>query len=295
MTAAKAIRAALIFCVMSLSMRNVASAQDVATLLKQQCENKILVLRHALQGNSQEYDSDGKIRKGGAEGPWTLYGRIKVDEVELSPAAIVLRGHRVDYKYDPAVKQLAPFPNKIKVTVEVSLAQPPKTLDEANEALHRIFAFNKKDVLDSVPELWRSYLNENIPPVPVKEQRASDAAGGQPEKPPQLIQRGDPKAGHRVPYINPAGGVLPPQPVFTPPPEFPDRASREHFDGIVLLAALVNKDGRVENIRLLRPVGMGLEEAAVAAVQTWRFKPSTRDGEAVAVEMNLEVVFNKSF
>ena len=293
MTTAKAIRAALIFCVLFHSFRNLATAQDVGPLLKQQYEGKILVLRHALQGNSQEYDSDGKIRKGGAEGPWTLYGRIKMDEVVLSPAAIVLKGHRVDYKYDPAVKQLAPFPNKIKVTVEVSLAQPPKTLDEANEALHRIFAFNKKDVLDSVPELWRSYLNESIPPLPVKEQRASDAPKNQPEEPPQLVQRGDPKAGHRVPYINPAGGVFPPQPVFTPAPEFPDRASREHFDGIVVLAAVVNKEGRVENIRLLRPVGMGLEEAAVAVVQTWRFKPTTRDGEPVAVEMNLEVAFNK--
>ena len=293
MTAAKAIRAALIFCVMSHSLRNLAAAQDVGPLLKQQYEGKLLVLRYALQGNSQEYDPDGKIRKGGAEGPWTLYGRVRVDEVVLSPAAIVLKGHRVDYKYDSAIKQLAPFPNKTKVTVEVLLAQPPKTLDEANEALHRIFAFDKKDVLDSVPELWRSYLNENIPPVPVKEQRPSDAAKDQPAEPPQLIQRGDPKAGHSVPYINPAGGVLPPQPVSTPEPTYPDRASREHFEGMVVLVVVVNKDGRVENIRLLRPVGMGMEEAAVAAVQMWRFKPAIRDGEAVAVEMNIEVAFKK--
>ena len=59
-----------------------------------------------------------------------------------------------------------------------------------------------------------------------------------------------------------------------------------------MLTLVVNKDGRVENIRLLRPVGMGMEEAAVAVVQTWRFKPTTRDGEAVAVEMNVEVAFN---
>jgi TonB family protein len=284
MTAAKAIRAALIFCVMSLSMRNVAIAQDVGMLLKQQSEGKILVLRHALQGNSQEYDSDGKVRKGGAEGPWTLYGRIKVDEVTFSPSAIVLRGHRVDYKYDSAIRQLVPFPNNIKLTIEISLAQPPKTVTEVNEALHRIFAFDKKDVLDSAPELWRSYLNEHIAPVPVKEQHASDSAKDHPEESPERIQRGDQKF---------AGGVRRPQPVFTPEPTYPDRASSENFRGIVLLALVVNKDGRVENIRLLRPLGMGTEEAAVAAVQTWRFKPSTRDGKAVAVEMNIEVAFNK--
>lgn len=293
MTPAKAIRAALIFCVMSHSLRNVANAQDVGTLLKQQCEGKILVLRHALEGNSQEYDSDGKVRKGGIEGPWTLYGRIKIDDVKLLPAAIVLKGHRVDYKYDPAAKQLAPFPNEIRVTVEVSLAQPPRTLGEANEALHHIFAFDKKDVLDSAPQLWRSYLNEHVAPVPVKEQRASDAAKDHPEEHLQSTQRGDKKAEQRVPYPNLSGDVLRPKPVFTPEPTYPDRASSENFRGIVLLAMVVNKDGRVENIRLLRPLGMGMEEAAVAAVQTWRFKPATRDGQAVAVEMNIEVAFNK--
>ena len=55
-----------------------AGADEVEQALKQQCEGKILVLRHSLQGNSQEYDSDGKVLKGGAEGLWTLYGRIKV-------------------------------------------------------------------------------------------------------------------------------------------------------------------------------------------------------------------------
>jgi TonB family protein len=55
----------------------------------------------------------------------------------------------------------------------------------------------------------------------------------------------------------------------------------------------VDKAGRVQNIHVVGPVGMGLEEAAVATVKTWRFKPSERDGEPVAVEMNIEVAFNK--
>jgi TonB family protein len=58
-------------------------------------------------------------------------------------------------------------------------------------------------------------------------------------------------------------------------------------------SALKDFEGKVQNIRLVRAAGMGMEEQAVAAVSTWRFKPAQREGEPVAVEMNIEVAFNK--
>jgi TonB family protein len=288
MTAAKAIRAALIFCVMSHSMRNVATAQDVGPLLKQQYEGKILVLRHALQGNSQEYDSDGKVRKGGTEGPWTLYGRIKMDEVELSPAAIVLKGHRVDYKYDSAVKQLAPFPNKTRMQLTVSLARPPATVDEANEVLGRVFALTKKDVVESAPEFWRAYLDRNIAPRPAENLSAASKAGAAGPDAPTAESTA---AVARQEKIGP--GVSAPRPIYTPEPEFPEIASKENFQGIVVLNVIVDEGGKISRITLVRPQGMGMEEAAIAAVQKWRFKPALKNGQPVAVEMNIEVAFNK--
>jgi TonB family protein len=61
----------------------------------------------------------------------------------------------------------------------------------------------------------------------------------------------------------------------------------------VVLNVIVDKTGKVQNIQLVRPAGMGMEEAAVAAVKTWRFKPAQREGDPVAVELNIEVAFNK--
>ena len=55
---------------------------------------------------------------------------------------------------------------------------------------------------------------------------------------------------------------------------------------------IVGNDGTVHHIRLVRPLGLGLDESARSMIQTWRFQPATRDGQPVAVEMNVEVAFN---
>jgi protein TonB len=55
---------------------------------------------------------------------------------------------------------------------------------------------------------------------------------------------------------------------------------------------VVGTDGKAHRIRLLRALGMGLDEIALSTVRTWRFQPATRNGQPVAVEMNIEVAFN---
>jgi TonB family protein len=54
---------------------------------------------------------------------------------------------------------------------------------------------------------------------------------------------------------------------------------------------VVGPDGRVHDLRIQRSLGMGLDEKAIEAVKTWRFEPSRKDGQAVAVEVNVEVNF----
>jgi TonB family protein len=288
-------RAILIFCLAASAAISAAPAQEVEQSLKQQFEGKVLVLRHSLQGNSQEYDSDGKVLKGGAEGPWTLYGRIKVDEVELSADNLLLKGHRVDYKFDPSVGQLVPFVNKVRMQVKVSLQQPPKKLAEADDVLSRVFAFTKKDVVDSAPEFWRAYLDAHIEPRPPEKKVEKVAPPAEaPDKHPELLVRDANTPGHDETRPFKIGrGVQAPQPLFTPAPAFPVKADNDNSQGIVVLNVTVDTAGKVQNIRLVRPVGMGMEEAAVAAVKTWRFKPANHEGEPVAVEINIEVAFNK--
>ena len=50
-------------------------------------------------------------------------------------------------------------------------------------------------------------------------------------------------------------------------------------------------DGSVSNVRVVRPLDAELDEAAVAAVRQWQFKPGLRDGEPVRVAVEAEMSF----
>ena len=87
------------------------------------------------------------------------------------------------------------------------------------------------------------------------------------------------------------GGVSAPRPLFTPDPEYSEEARKAKYQGVVVLWLVIGPDGRPREIRVSRPLGMGLDEKAIEAVRTWRFEPAKKDGQPVAVQMNVEVSF----
>jgi len=87
------------------------------------------------------------------------------------------------------------------------------------------------------------------------------------------------------------GGVSSPVPIYKPEPEYSEEARKAKFQGSVLLAIVILADGSTTNIRVIRPLGLGLDEKAIEAVQKWKFRPSMKDGHPVAVSANVEVNF----
>jgi protein TonB len=87
------------------------------------------------------------------------------------------------------------------------------------------------------------------------------------------------------------GGVSAPRAIFAPDPEYSEEARKAKYQGTVVLFMVVGPDGRARDIRVMRSVGMGLDEKAIEAVRTWKFDPARRDGQAVAVQINVEVSF----
>ena len=64
------------------------------------------------------------------------------------------------------------------------------------------------------------------------------------------------------------------------------------MQGTVLLEAIVRANGRTEIVRVIRPLGYGLEENAAGALGQWVFEPGTRMGQPVDVLLTIEVNFN---
>jgi TonB family protein len=87
------------------------------------------------------------------------------------------------------------------------------------------------------------------------------------------------------------GGVSDPVPIFKPEPEYSEEARKAKFQGAVMLSIVIDENGRTRDVRVIRPLGLGLDEKAIEAVLRWRFKPSLKDGRAVAVSANVEVNF----
>jgi protein TonB len=87
------------------------------------------------------------------------------------------------------------------------------------------------------------------------------------------------------------GGISAPQLVFSVEPEYSEEARKAKASGNVLVNLWVDEKGNPTHIRVLRGVGLGLDEKAVAAVKMYKFKPALEDGKPVTVELNVEVNF----
>jgi protein TonB len=89
------------------------------------------------------------------------------------------------------------------------------------------------------------------------------------------------------------GGISSPVAIYDPEPEFSDEARRAKYQGIVVLSVIVDAQGKPQNIHVVRALGMGLDEKAIEAVKTWKFKPAMKDGKTpVPVAVNVEVNFH---
>jgi periplasmic protein TonB len=86
-------------------------------------------------------------------------------------------------------------------------------------------------------------------------------------------------------------GVSEPQLIYSVDPEFSDEARRAKYQGVCIVSVIVDVQGNPANVRIVRSLGMGLDEKAVEAVKQYKFKPAYFRGRPVAVEIDVVVTF----
>jgi periplasmic protein TonB len=87
------------------------------------------------------------------------------------------------------------------------------------------------------------------------------------------------------------GGVSQPVAIYRVEPEYSEEARKAKFQGTVVLQIVVDERGLPRDLKVIRALGLGLDERAMEAVQKWRFRPATKDGKAVPVYAQVEVNF----
>jgi protein TonB len=87
------------------------------------------------------------------------------------------------------------------------------------------------------------------------------------------------------------GAVTRPEKVAGSPPVYTELARKARVTGVVIVEAIIDERGNVVNARVLKGLPMGLDKAALDAVERWKFRPATLQGKPVKVYYTLTVNF----
>jgi protein TonB len=87
-------------------------------------------------------------------------------------------------------------------------------------------------------------------------------------------------------------GIFAPRLLRKVEPEYTPEARQAGISGIVVVSLAVRTDGSVDNAKVVRGLGYGLDEKAIECVKQWEFKPGEKDGKPVEVAAHVELKFS---
>lgn len=148
-----------------------------------------------------------------------------------------------------------------------------------------------------VEEILTSEKPEVEPvPIPTPTPQATPVPTPKPTPKPVI----KPETLQKKPTTKPSAAAVPrgkmvearPDYASNPPPRYPDIARRKGWEGEVIIRAQVNAAGRVTSASVIRKSRYAvLDQAAVAAVRKWKFKPRTVGGQSVDATVEVPVNF----
>ena len=221
-------------------------------------------------GYVPELDTDPDEERRGVR--WAILGAV-VLHIVLFLVHIPLKASRPEWKgREQKVFQVRQLQLKQRELV------PQKALPKPRRAVKRI------PIPDPTPDEPEPILLEEME-LPVLEFEFPESeidAFFIPEGPPGLLPGGG----------NPSrvgGDVAPPVKLSGDRPLYTEEARQGRVQGVVILEAVIDQQGDVLNVRVLKGLDLGLTESAVHAARGWKFKPALRGSEPVAVFYNLTV------
>jgi TonB family protein len=226
-------------------------------------QGKPVKLRKFCRDDVMKFEASGDLTCVSPGRSWTLDGIIWLKKADVSDGFLRLEGTRVYAIYKTQQQQFDYLPTAEKVVVTVPLSPGPVNEATVTAAMGHILLRTGEPYPEPGTGYWRVFTGSPDPAV-------ANAMGS-------------------VPKVG--GPIKPPKIIEAPDPQYPGPARAANYESTVVLWVVVGADGRIHDVAIKRPAGMGLDEAAIAAVLKWKFRPATKDGQPVAVQINIEVNF----
>lgn len=203
-------------------------------------------------------------------GPWTSYGRLEIDSVQLTGDTVVIKARRNVVKWEESASEFSNYTLNHSTQITIDLAPG---YDEATLAatVDKVFLSRQQRLSDLVPDYWKELLTtERNRRTKFDQERA------------QIMKDVLVAASNVVPakLQSSAKGIEISSTPFT------------HLTKDTLaFSFVVDEKGQVKNLQIEKPVGLGKDDEVATIIQSWKFSPAMKDGQPVAVLMHARRIF----
>jgi hypothetical protein len=248
----------------------VSVGQSTEAEISARLMGKPLQLRGFWMDDKLQFDAKGSPVGANTEGTFTE-SAFDAKKVSLNGDHLQIEGQRVGLKFekDGTVKRLPIFQKGIfrKSPEMIVIEIDGQGNRDFSDALDAIFAGSLAEITPSLRPYWQPYARRHFLNMV------------EPERP---VPAGVVKIG---------GAVKPPKLLKSVDPSFSDRARELKVSGSTSIDMIIDEQGNFGHFVIRQPLGLGLDERAIAALLRYRFAPATRDGVPVKVELTVESNF----
>ncbi len=210
---------------------------------------------------------------------WHTLAELEVNSAQLERGTVVMNcSRRVLIRDSAGQIQLFPTRANIEIDVDLAGADPEEVLAKLRDAL---FYPTMDDALHALPK----HVSKILPG------RMDFKPGEKPDlTKPSCDCAADDNLACAVEHRK-IDGVIPPKFLGGSNPRFTKEARKRKIGGDVYVALSVDTTGQPQDVWIVTPVGMGLDEEAAKAVLTYKFRPAMCHEKPAAVDLFVDVRF----
>jgi len=235
--------------------------------LKTLMVGRVAILQTFYTSDQLHFDSTGKLIGNCHTGPWTVFGGIEIDSVKLGAHSLVLTGRRNVRRWEG--DELINYTLDRPVRIELEL-EPNESMASLVGALEKVFLFRAQRLSDVVPEFWKGFLTT---------ERSRSAAWQNEQS--RLMKDVKAMAQNVTPprLLSGAGGF-----------DIAAAPFQDMDNNTFTASFIVDRNGAVKDLEIIKPVGVGVDDAYAEKISHWKFTPAMSDAGPVEVLMYSRVL-----